>query len=125
MNSIYVDDLSCGAENVNEAYKMYVKSKLRLAEGGFNLRKFITNSRELREKLQMSEQQKCLTSESTVAKVTEAGEYSEPHVIRDRVDPEDTSYTKSVLGSTNDLTEDQQKILGVLWNVLNDILFLI
>mgnify|MGYP001795165520 CR=1 FL=1 len=122
MNSIYVDDLSCGAENVNEAYKMYVKSKLRLAEGGFNLRKFITNSNELKEKVGMSEMPECLTCKSTVDKVTETEKSSELPVIRNVIDPEDTSYTKSVLGSTNNLVDDQQKILGVLWNVSNDTL---
>ena len=127
MNSIYVDDLSCSAENVNEAYKMYVKSKFRLAEGGFNLRKFVTNSSELREKIRRSEQPEFLNSKSIVAKVTETGESShdqrcESHMIRDVINSEDTSYTKSVLGSTNDLADDQQKILGVLWNFANDVL---
>ena len=46
-------------------------------------------------------------------------------MIRNVIDPEDTSCTKSVIGSINNLADDQQKILGVLWNVLNDILFLI
>ena len=37
--SIYVDDLSSGAADNNTAYELYLKCKLRLAEGGFNLRK--------------------------------------------------------------------------------------
>ena len=62
MKLIYVDDLSCGAKNVNEAYKMYVKS---------NLRKFIANSNELKEKVRMSEMPECLTCKSTVDKIIE------------------------------------------------------
>ena len=43
LRSIYVDDLSSGASEVDAAYELYLKSKLRLAEGGFNLRKFVSN----------------------------------------------------------------------------------
>ena len=39
LRSIYVDDLSSGAADNNTAYELYLKCKLRLAEGGFNLRK--------------------------------------------------------------------------------------
>ena len=39
---IYVDDLSSGAPESNKGYELYLKSKLRLAEGGFNLRKFVS-----------------------------------------------------------------------------------
>ena len=34
---------------------MYIKSKLRLAEGGFNLRTFLTNSAELRNHIEENE----------------------------------------------------------------------
>ena len=41
LGSIYVDVLNSGASEVNVAYELYLKSKLRLAEGGFNLRNLI------------------------------------------------------------------------------------
>ncbi|XP_068756729.1 uncharacterized protein [Montipora capricornis] len=47
LRSVYVDDLNSGGDTDEEAYQLYVKSKLRLAEGGFNLRKFVTNAPEL------------------------------------------------------------------------------
>lgn len=50
LRSIYVDDLNMGGDTDEEAYQMYIKSKLRLAEGGFNLRKFVTNSADLKGK---------------------------------------------------------------------------
>ena len=43
--STYVDDIVCGAEDDDEAYKLYTESKDILKAGGFNLRKFVTNSR--------------------------------------------------------------------------------
>ena len=36
MRSIYVDDVSCGADNEDTAFELCMKSKEILAEGGFN-----------------------------------------------------------------------------------------
>ena len=47
LNSLHVDDLTSGANSVEEAFEFYEKSKERLSEGGFNLRKFKSNSKEL------------------------------------------------------------------------------
>ena len=55
LRSIYVDDLSSGGDTDEEAYELYIKSKVRLAEGGFNLRQFVTNSTELRKQIQDNE----------------------------------------------------------------------
>ena len=44
LSSIYVDDVSRGEGSVSSAYDLYLKSKTRLAEAGFTLRKFVTNS---------------------------------------------------------------------------------
>ena len=51
LRSIYVDDVAYGADDDAAAFKLYRCSKLRLAEGGFNLRKFVTNSRCLMEQI--------------------------------------------------------------------------
>ena len=48
LSSIYVDDVSLGSDEVESTYELYLKSKSRLAEAGFKLRKFVTNSEELR-----------------------------------------------------------------------------
>ena len=40
LRSVYVDDLSSDAADNNPAYELYLK----LAEGGFNLRKFIKSA---------------------------------------------------------------------------------
>ena len=55
LRSIYVDDLSSGAPESDTGYELYWKSKVRLAEGGFNLRKFVSNSAELMERIQCNE----------------------------------------------------------------------
>ena len=51
LRSIYVDDLSFGAEDSDDAFELFQTSKKLLAEGGFNLRKFITNSKSLQERI--------------------------------------------------------------------------
>jgi len=51
----YVDDVSFGADDDDNAYKLYVKSKQILREGGFNLRKFVTNSTWLQQRIDETE----------------------------------------------------------------------
>ena len=47
-HSLYVDDLISGEENVESAYKLYQVAKKIMAKGGFNLRKWKSNSPQLR-----------------------------------------------------------------------------
>ena len=56
LRSLYVDDLSLSLED--EAYELYLKSRERMAQGGFNLRKWLTNSRPLMEKIKEMESQR-------------------------------------------------------------------
>ena len=55
LRSIYVDDLSSGGDTDEEAYELYMKSIVRLVEGGFNLRQFVTNSPESRKQIEDNE----------------------------------------------------------------------
>jgi len=41
---LYADNWIAGATNVEDEYKFYVKTKLIMAEGNFNLRKWNSNS---------------------------------------------------------------------------------
>ena len=47
LESLYVDDLNSGGNDEVDTYELFKKSKIRLAEGGFNLRKFKSNSYDL------------------------------------------------------------------------------
>lgn len=49
--SLYVDDVVSGAKDEDEAYQFYLDSKNVLQEGGFNLRKFVTNAKSLQRKI--------------------------------------------------------------------------
>ena len=91
--SVYVDDLASGAQNVDSAYNFYIKSKLRLAEASFNLRKFESNSTELRKRIAGNEQSLC----------------------------QEPSTTKPQSQLNNLPTEAvERQVLGVRWNVTAD-----
>jgi hypothetical protein len=89
--SIYVDDLTAGSHDADSAYEFYVKSKLRLAEANFNLRKFDTNSPKLRQRIESNEQ---LLSQG--------------------------DQTERVQTRPN-LSERERQVLGVRWDVTNDV----
>ena len=47
VESFYVDDLATGSHSKCDAFHLYQKTKNRMAEGGFVLRKWKSNSQEL------------------------------------------------------------------------------
>ena len=100
--SLYVDDITYGANDDVEAYKLYSKSKYRLATGGFNLRKFVSSSAALQARIDHEEQQFC--SQSTVKSL---------------IMEEDQSYTKAILGDTSMHTLTH-KVLGIPWEPASD-----
>ena len=122
LENIYVDDLAAGGTDVDDTYEFYAKSKLRLAEGGFNLRKFMSNSKELMSKIDANESNR---EKSTDPK--NVSSYS-PSICRGEcvqnpmnVGQEDESYTKTKLGGSKPIiNEAVQKVLGLWWNTETD-----
>jgi len=53
--SFYVDDPVSRETATQEAIKLYDKAKMRLALGSFKLRKWLTNSEELRAEIEQNE----------------------------------------------------------------------
>ena len=102
LSSIYVDDVSPGSDEVESTYELYLKSKSRLAEAGFKLRKFVTNSEEL-----------CCLINTNEKLSEEQG----PAVS---IKEEDQSYAKGSLGSKSEEMQRQNKILGVRWDFIRD-----
>ena len=49
--SFYVDDLVSKGDSSNDAYALYIKAKNRMEQGGFNLRKWLPNDAQLRDKI--------------------------------------------------------------------------
>ena len=97
---MYVDDVVSGADTVEDAIAMFRESKSLLKEGGFNLRKFSTNSAELRELI--------LKEENFNRPSTESMPNSEE------------SYTKTTLGRPSTTVPGEQKTLGIKWCIETD-----
>jgi hypothetical protein len=97
LESFYVDDLVSGGENVAQTHELYLKAKTRLAEGGFQLRKWKTNDDSLRAHIANSEN----TSNQN-----------------DSAADSDLSYAKSTLGCEN--AAGTEKVLGQAWDTKRD-----
>ena len=55
LSGLYVDDLSSGDESVDKSFQLYMKSKFRMLEAGFNMRKWSSNSPDLMEMIKECE----------------------------------------------------------------------
>ena len=123
LESIYVDELNAGEESDNEAFLLYKKSKLHLAEGGFNLRKFYSNSPTLMHRI--NENEALLTAEhhnkqdaNLLVKEIEQDESKTNQTLTMK---NDESYTKGTTGNLSEpVKKCEQKILGVKWNYKQD-----
>ena len=108
-NSLYVDDLVTGEANNDKVLDLYSKSKSIMQRGGFNLRKWNTNSTVVREAINRS------TEGVTPPSVSEGLK---------SVNEEDESYAKATTGPpvNDDKTADSNivKVLGSIWNIATD-----
>jgi len=102
LRKLYCDDFSCGARNVNEALKIYRQSKEIMSAGGFNLRKWASNSSEV-----MNE----------ISKLEIDGVEGNNDA---KVNEDDQTYSKYVSGTS--ASENEKKVLGVGWDSNADIL---
>ena len=115
LQSLYVDDIISGDSDDIGSYKLYIKAKSRLAEGGFNARKFLSNSKKLMS--QIKENERLLENSCNGGQSIASKENSEA------VMEEDESYTKSATHSRSALPATE-KVLGVHWNTEEDQLVL-
>ena len=65
IQSAYVDDIVTGASSEDEAFRLYSEAKDLLLHGGFNLRKFRTNSRRLQQRINDAESSYISRAEET------------------------------------------------------------
>jgi len=98
--SIYVADVTYGADQDDDVYKLYTMSKKVFADGGFNLRKFVTNSATLCKRI--SEEQRLPADDGVNRSILK----------------EDETYTSNLLTGSK---PGGQKALGVSWDPRNDV----
>ena len=105
LHSFYVDDLVSGDSDLPKAFELYQKSKACLREGGFNLRKWRSNSHEL---------VTMIHEEPTESR-------SEPHCNANGIVEDTESYAKTSIGQTHEPdTKTEHKVLGLSWNCASD-----
>ena len=99
LDSFYVDDFVGGGATTQESIELYQKTQSRMVEGGFKLRKCLTNDPQVRAKM---------------ATETQTGDK------QDVVTEEDISYAKSSVGMK--LGSKGQKVLGCEWDYEADVI---
>ena len=97
LQSFYVDDLVCGSMDTDQAFSLYQKSKVRMLEGGFRLRKWKSNDEKLLQRIKLDDCEEKQSKSSL----------------------EDLSYAKETLGSVSDLG-GKTKVLGIAWDSQKD-----
>lgn len=106
LQSIYVDDVVSGADSEEEAYTLYSTSKEILSHASFNLRKFVSNSASLQDRVEMDERRFKIDS-SSQQKIVE-------------VEPLDETYVEATLPTGVSSGLGEQKVLGVRWSIQTD-----
>ena len=101
LESLYVDDVDAGGHDVNVAFDLYLKSKLRFQEGGFRLRKWGSNLEELMRMIE--ENKKCDVKSNVVSSVTE----------------ENQTFARYSVGK-QESESDERRVLGLSWDSKND-----
>ena len=106
LRSLYVDDLSLSLEDVNKAYELYLKSRERMAQGGFNLRKWLTNSRPIIKKIKEMESQR---------------EFSIQTERANQLVEDDETYNRIMVGGLEERdVNTEEKALETNWNYFTD-----
>ena len=102
LKGFYVDDLVTGMQSIEEAFALYEKTMTRMKEGGFWMRKWKSNKKELIERIEKDQvdYSQCKTTDSK-----EKGSENEG---------ESNSFVPEKALS------DGEKVLGVNWNTVKD-----
>lgn len=100
LRSLYVDDLASSKPDSVSTYEFYMKLRERFREGGFNMRKWRTNDRDLAVKI----------------KSQDVEEEREPQFS---IQAEDQSFSQTQFQSQSS-PQDLPKVLGTLWDNEHD-----
>lgn len=98
IESFYVDDLVTGDSNTSDTYTLYERDKRRMSSGGFQLRKWMTNDKALRDRIEQAE------SNATQSAIATS---------------EEETYAKFALGSAS---RSCPQVLGLPWDWRKDVI---
>ena len=107
--SLYIDDFITGEDDYESAFAVYKKSKQIMSQGGFNLRKWSSNSHELMKAIEDCENQQSRPHESSKQGAT----------MEDDESYAKASTTPGDCESKNEIV----KVLGLNWDTASDEFF--
>ena len=110
LKGLYVDDFVGGDDSDNSVFEMYENLKSSFKNGGFNMRKWVSNSKVLQERIEQSESKSLQVSSRFVKE----------HPVQE----EDETYSSSLFKTVKNPTTSKLKVLGVGWDREKDLLFL-
>ena len=110
LKSLYVDDFVSGDDSDSSVLEIYENLKSSFKNGGFNMRKWVSNSEVLQERIEQSESQSHQVSSRFV----------KGHPIQE----EDETYSSSLFETAKNSTTSKLKVLGVGWDREKDLLLL-
>ena len=110
LKGLYVDDFVGGDDSDNSVFEMYENLKSSFKSGGFNMRKWVSNSEALQERIEQSESQ---SSQVTSKSVKE-------HPVQE----EDQTFSSSLFETSKNPSTAKLKVLGVGWDRQNDLFLL-
>ncbi len=113
-DSLYVDDFPGGAQNDDEAYSIYEKAKHVMSEGGFNLRKWHTNSKVVKERINDTENV-AISVQQNLSRGT-----LDPKSLKNSSSKLESSTSTSPALEPGEEKSSEIKILGLNWNTKDD-----
>ena len=105
-----MDDFVGGDDSDNSVFEMYENLKSSFKNGGFNMRKWVSNSKVLQERIEQSE--------------SKSHQVSSRFVKEHPVQEEDETYSSSHFKTVKNPTTSKLKVLGVGWDREKDLLCL-
>ena len=110
LKGLYVDDFVGGDDSDNSVFEMYENLKSSFKNGGFNMRKWVSNSKVLQERIEQSE--------------SKSHQVSSRFVKEHPVQEEDETYSSSLFKTVKNPTTSKLKVLGIGWDREKDLLCL-
>ena len=109
LKGLYVDDFVGGDDSDNSVLEMYENLKSSFKNGGFNMRKWVSNSKVLQLRIEQSESKSNQVSS---------------RFVKDHPFIQDETYSSSLFKTVKNPTTSKLKVLGVGWDREKDLLFL-
>ena len=110
LKSLYVDDFVGGDDSDNSVFEMYENLKSSFKSGGFNMRKWVSNSEALQKRIEQSDSQSSQVPSKSV----------KGHPVQE----EDQTFSSSQFVTSKNPSTAKLKVLGVGWERQNDLLLL-